>query len=143
MHVPRSALHSSHPTTAWCPLTEQARQRNALKSARLAKEVVFLVGGAPLESVDYLCSSILEGRCRRLTTIGRPYTRTSPMRANTGGWSLACGRVRERIQGSWLCSTRLSYSRSYYTAAKRGLLRLERWRHWKASTIGWRVGFWA
>jgi len=115
------------------------RQRNALESARLAREVVFSVGGAPLESVSVF------------QYLGRPLSSTDNdwpaiyknLSKALKRWGMV-SRVLTREGADprvWLCSTRLSYSRSYYTAAKRGLLRLECWRHWKAFTIGWRVGF--
>jgi hypothetical protein len=70
MHVPRSALHSSRPTTAWCCQGH------------------FLVGGAPLESVSvfqYL------GRPLSSTDDDWPAIYKNLFKARKRwGWSLAC-----------------------------------------------------
>ena len=89
MHVPRSALHSSHPTTAWCRQGRNKRGSATHTRVHGWQEKYISRSAVPLLSL-YPCSRILEGRCRQRTTIGRPYTRTSPRRANAGGWSVAC-----------------------------------------------------
>jgi len=83
MHVPRSALHSSHPTTAWCRQGRNKRGSATHTRVHGWQEKYISRSAVPLLSL-YPCSRILEGRCRQRTTIGRPYTRTFSRRANAG-----------------------------------------------------------